>query len=145
MGTQPLPERMTTSLRPDVWLLEMDIKAKRGERNPRHAMCDSVHIVCCRCDKTERVGTGQPPTRLINPIIVLTLCDCSTRMMHRSFLARSWAKCDYRIWMILKNSLRSFMFKLVHEQSEMNRSRKRSQNWSGQSRNSACCISPATN
>ena len=103
-------------------------KAKREEKNLRHSMCDSVHIVCCRCDKTERVGTGQPPTRLINPIIVLTLCDCSTRMMHRSFLARSWAKCDYRIWMILKNSLRSFMFKLVHEQSEMNRSRKRSQN-----------------
>jgi hypothetical protein len=53
MGTQPLPERMRTSLRPDVWLLEKDKEAKRGEENPEVIVQDSVCVMTCRCDKTE--------------------------------------------------------------------------------------------
>jgi len=67
MEDSPCSEHSTTTprdddgSRPAVWLLEKDTKAKREEKNLRHADCDSVRSVCCRCDKTERAGTGQPP------------------------------------------------------------------------------------
>jgi hypothetical protein len=42
MGTQPLPARMTTSLRPDVWLLEKNIKGKMSRENLQVVAYDSV-------------------------------------------------------------------------------------------------------
>ena len=56
-------------------------------------------------------------------LVALTLCDCATRMMQ--LLAQIRAKCDHLIWMI---QVLASLADDVDEQSEINRSRKRSQN-----------------
>ena len=52
-------------------------------------------------------------------LVALTLCDCATRMM-QTCLARSWAKCDHLIWMILHTRF-ARLIEHIDERSEIDR------------------------